>query len=55
MRTREVGCALPIGFIAFMIGLLVWMSNHDVIWVLLGTVVLVLLWPRQNATDDDEN
>jgi hypothetical protein len=55
MSRHELGCALPIGFVAFMIGLLAWTINHQVWWAILGFVLMILLWTRPKATDRDRN
>lgn len=55
MDRHEVGCALPFGFIAFMIGLFVWTVNHQVWWAVLGFVIMMCFWVRPKATDRDQN
>lgn len=55
MSRHEFGCALPIGFVAFMIGLFVWTINHEVFWAILGFVIMILLWTRPKATNRDQS
>lgn len=54
MTQTGCGCSLPIGFTAFVFGLLLWAQYDEIIWAFLGFATLVGCYLRSGATERDE-